>query len=84
MSKRVRRANPRSCQREDEQPIAVGNGRVVVSYVQAEGGLSVGPGGDQLVAPSSLEDHRRMEVSDQLPAVVLERDRGHAELHVFG
>ena len=44
-------ADPRSCQREDEQPIAVGNGGVVVSYVQAEGGLSVGPGGDELVAP---------------------------------
>ena len=84
MSKRVRAHIRESRQREDEQPIAVGDGRVVVSHVQAEGGLLVGPGGDQVVAPSSLEDHRRMEVSDQLPAVVLERDRGHGELHVFG
>ncbi len=75
-------ADPSSRQGEDEQPVAVGDRRVVVSHVQAEGGLSVGPGGHQLVAPSCLEDHRRMEVSDQLPAVVLERDRRHGEPNV--
>ena len=82
LSNRVKAQNPSSRQGEDEQPVAVGDRRVVVSHVQAEGGLSVGPGGHQLVAPSCLEDHRRMEVSDQLPAVVLERDRRHGEPNV--
>ena len=65
-------------------PLAWATGALALRQVQAEGGLSVGPSGNQLEAPSSPEDHGCTEVRDQLPAVVLERDRGHGELGGIG
>src|SRR5215831_3035817 len=77
-------ADPAAGQGEDLQPRRAGDARVGVPDVGAEGGLAVGAGRDHPVGAALPEGHHTQEPRRQLTALVLQRDRRHAQQDVVG
>src|SRR5215470_10264940 len=63
-------ADPAASKREHQHSVGVGDIGHRIAHVQAEGGLPVGPGGDEPAGSAAAEDPRAEEAASGGPAVV--------------